>query len=212
MFAPSRVLVFSSLVAIALASPTCSQGTCKDEQVSLLQTVTNVKRHDEAVKSDENQDQEHESVEELSQETGDVQALTNVKKHHEAVESDENQDEEHESDEELSQETGDGWGWRRRRRRRRTPPPAPPPQPPADKFADIKEKEKQWSSAIKLTLNLKSGSGLKDTDGWGRGASDPYCKIKLKCDGCLGNKDYTEKQTNFGRRIVAWPAHLNPAR
>jgi len=163
MFAPSRVLVFSSLVAIAFATPSCSQGTCKDEQVSLLQTLTNVKRHDEA------------------------------------VESDENQDEEHESDEELSQATGDGWGWRRRRRRRRTPPPAPPPpptQPPADKFADIKEMEKEWSSAIKLTLKLRGGSGLKDTDGFGRGASDPYCKIKLKCDGCLGTKDYTEKQTS----------------
>jgi hypothetical protein len=29
-----------------------------------------------------------------------------------------------------------------------------------------------------------------------RGASDPYCKIKLKCDGCLGNKDFTKKKTH----------------
>jgi hypothetical protein len=155
----SLFLVISSLLAIAFASPTCSQGTCKDDEVSLLQTQTKIKKHDEAAKSDEDQDEENES------------------------------------DEDQGEKIGDKWFWSRRRRTPPPPPPPPPPQPPRDKFADIKNSEKTWTDAIKLTLILKSGRNLKDTDGLFRGASDPWCKIKIKCDGCLGNKDYTEKST-----------------
>jgi len=66
-------------------------------------------------------------------------------------------------------------------------------QPIRDIIKDIKQKETGWADNIKLKVILKSGRNLPDVDGWFYGKSDPYCKIKLECDGCLGNKDGTEK-------------------